>query len=196
MLLQYIFERSRHTASLNTYLCAKIRKAGAQSSCGVVDLNSKELDYPTGPFSIGVGSVVVQEDKVLLVKITYGHKGWMLPGGYVRPGETIGEAVKREVLEETGLVVEPLELVSVRSRVREGRNDIYVTFMVKVVGGELRPDGKEIAETRYFTLAEMEKRTDVPKINPVIVSHILKAKPHFILSDFKSTPEDKYELWI
>jgi len=159
-------------------------------------LNSAELDYPTGPFSIGVGCVVVQEDRVLLVKITYGHKGWMLPGGYVRPAETIGEAVRREVQEETGLVVEPLELVSVRSRVKEGRNDIYVTFMVKVIGGELRPDGKEIAEARYFTLAEMEKRTDVPKLNPVIVSHILKAKPHFMLSNFKPALGDKYELWI
>jgi len=162
----------------------------------VVDLNSAELDYPTGPFSIGVGSVVVQEERVLLVRITYGHKGWMLPGGYVRPAETIGEAVKREVLEETGLIVEPLELVSVRSRVKDGRNDIYVTFIVKVIGGELKPDGKEIAEARYFTLAEMEKRTDVPRLNPVIVSHILKAKSHLTLLDFNPAPENKYELWI
>jgi len=159
-------------------------------------LNSAEPDYPAGPFSIGVGSVVVQGDKVLLVKIKYGHKGWMLPGGYVRPAETIGEAVRREVLEETGLVVEPLELVSVRSRIKEGRNDIYVTFRVRVVGGELRPDGKEIMEARYFTLEEMEKRTNVPKLNPLVVSHIFKAKPNFKLSNFKPAPEEKYELWI
>ena len=159
-------------------------------------MNSVELEYPSGPFSIGVGNVIAQEGKVLLVRINYGHKGWMLPGGYVRAGETIGEAARREALEETGLIVEPLELISVRSRIKDGKNDIYVTFMVRIVGGELRPDGKEIAEVRYFSLEEMEKRTDVPKLNPLIVSHIIKSKTRFTLSSFKPAPEEKYELWI
>jgi len=160
-------------------------------------LNEIELDYPTGPFAIGVGGIVTYEDKVLLVKVAYGHRGWILPGGYVRPTETIGDAVRREVLEEMGLVVEPLELVSVRSRITEGRNDLYATFLVKVVGGELKPDGKEIVEARYFTLAEMEDRDDVPRLNTCIVRRFLDAKrPRFTLSDYKPTPNERYELWL
>ena len=54
-----------------------------------------EPEYPMGPFTIGVGGVVIHEEKVLLVKLTYGHKGWILPGGYVKSTETIGKAVRR-----------------------------------------------------------------------------------------------------
>jgi len=162
-----------------------------------INLNDIELDYPTGPFAIGVGGIVTHEEKVLLVKVAYGHRGWILPGGYVRPTETIGDAVRREVLEETGLVVEPLELVSVRSRITEGRNDLYATFLVKVVGGELKPDGKEILEARYFTLAEMEDRNDVPRLNTCIVRRLLEGqRPHFVLSSYKPAPSERYELWL
>lgn len=157
----------------------------------------KEPEYPTGPFTIGVSGAAVDQNKVLLVRIMYGHRGWMLPGGYVKSNETIGDAIRREMLEETGLVVEPLELVSVRSRVRDRRNDIYVTFKVNVLGGELSPDGKEIAEARYFALAEMENRDDVPKLNLEIARHILREKkPYFSLSRYKPAPDEVYELWL
>lgn len=162
----------------------------------MMNLKNADVGYPTGPFSLGVGCVVPKEDKVLLVRITYGHRGWMLPGGYVKQNETIGEAAKREIMEETGLIVEPAELVAVRSRIKDGRNDIYVTFTVNVKGGELKPDGREIAEARYFTVEEMENRSDVPKLNPTIVRHILEPKNGFAISTFKPTPEERYELWI
>jgi len=162
-----------------------------------INLDKAEPDYPTGPFSIGVGGIVIHEERVLLVKVTYGHQGWILPGGYVRPTETIGDAVKREVLEETGLLAEPLELVSVRSRITGGRNDLYVAFLMKVVGGDLKPDGKEIAEARYFTLAEMEDRKDVPKLNTCILRRVHEAKSlRFTLSNYKPTPDERYELWL
>lgn len=160
-------------------------------------MDGDELDYPSGPFTIGVGGIVFHERRVLLVKVSYGHQGWILPGGYVRQTETIGDAVRREVLEETGLVVEPLQLVSVRSRIREGRNDVYVTFLVKVIGGELKPDGKEVLEARFFTLSEMEDRKEVPRLNSCIVRQILEAKRlRFTLSGYKPSPDERYELWL
>jgi len=173
---------------------------GFTESCSVIEMvvvDAKEPEYPTGPFTIGASGLVVQEDRVLLVRIVYGHRGWMLPGGYVKSNETIGGAIRREMLEETGLVVEPLDLVSVRSRVRDGRNDIYVTFRLRVIGGELRPDGKEIAEARYFTLAEMESRDDVPRLNLEIARHVFETeKTHFVLADYKPAPDETYELWL
>jgi 8-oxo-dGTP diphosphatase len=159
-------------------------------------LTSAEPEYPTGPFTIGVGGVVIQGGRVLLVKLTYGHKGWILPGGYVRSTETIGKAIRREVREETGLEVEPTELVSVRSRVNEGRSDIYVAFLVKVLGGELRPDRNEISDLRYFTLAEMEERSDVPKLNTWIARRVLQTDNRFALSDYRPNPRELYELWL
>jgi len=85
----------------------------------------------------------------------------------------------------------------VRSRITEGRNDLYATFLVKVVSGELKPDGKEVVEARYFTLTEMEDRKDVPKLNPCIIRHVLELKkPRFTLSDYKPSSDERYELWL
>src|SRR5208337_1323878 len=156
-----------------------------------------EPEYPTGPFTIGVGGVVLNQERVLLVKLTYGHKGWILPGGYVKSTETIGKAVKREVHEETGLEVEPTEVVAARSKADQGRCDIYVALLVKVLGGELKPDHKEISDLKYFSLNEMESRSDVPKLNTWIARRALeKTAPRFSLSEYKPDPQQMYELWF
>jgi 8-oxo-dGTP diphosphatase len=55
-------------------------------------------------FRFSVHAVITNnEGKLLLLKQTYTHKGWGLPGGGVEPGETIHEAIKRECYEELGL---------------------------------------------------------------------------------------------
>ena len=156
-----------------------------------------EPEFPPGPFTIGVGGIIIASGRVLLVKLTYGHKGWILPGGYVKSTETIGQAVKREVREETGLQVEPLKLVSVRSRAESGKCDVYLAFLVKVLGGELKPDKAEISDVRYFTLGEMEARSDVPKLNTWIVRHVLNHDASgFSLSGDRPSPSQLYELWL
>ncbi len=135
-----------------------------------------------------MGGVIIDGDKVLLVKLTYGHMGWILPGGYVKSTETIGQAVKREVREETGLDVEPLKLISVRSRAEGGKCDVYMPFLVRVLGGKMKPDKAEISDLRYFTLEEMEARSDVPKLNTWIVRQRVEAKYVWILT-FKRQAE-------
>lgn len=156
-----------------------------------------EPEFPPGPFTIGVGGIIIDDDKVLLVKLTYGHMGWILPGGYVKSTETIGQAVKREVREETGLQVEPLKLVSVRSRADGGQCDVYLAFLAKVLGGELKPDNAEISDLRYFSLDEMEGRSDVPKLNTWIVRCALKRDASgFSLSSEKPNTSQLYELWL
>lgn len=190
-------------------LCAhtvsRAQKSQFKSAClairsghvdGAEDLTGPEPEHPTGAFTIGVGGVVVEGGRVLLVKLTYGHKGWILPGGYVKSTETIGKAITREVHEETGLDVEPTELVSVRSWANEGKCDIYVAFLVKVLGGELRPDREEVSELRYFTLAEMEEWKDVRKLNIWIARRVLQGGPRLALSDYRPNPELLYELWF
>jgi len=156
-----------------------------------------EPEYPTGPFTIGVGGVVIDQERVLLVKLTYGHKGWILPGGYVKSTETIGRAIKREVREETGLEVEPAQIVAARSKADQGKCDIYVALLVKVLGGELTPDRDEISDLKYFTLNEMESRSDVPKLNTWIAKRALeKTAPRFSLSEYRPNPQQMYELWF
>lgn len=159
--------------------------------------NNPEPKYSPGPFTIGVGGVIISDSKALLVKLTYGHQGWIIPGGYVKSTETIGGAIRREVYEETGLEVQPSQIVSVRSRVNQGRCDVYVAFLVKVLGGEIRADGEEISDIKYFALSEMEGRQDVPKLNTWIVRRALQASaPRFSLSNYNQNPDQLYELWF
>ncbi len=69
----------------------------------------------------GVGGVVVRRDEILVVRMTYGpSKGrYMLPGGLLDPGETLDDAIRREIREEASIVAEPRGIIGVRSRYTE-----------------------------------------------------------------------------
>lgn len=74
------------------------------------------------------------------------HKGyWSLPGGAVETGETLAEAVRREVREETGLQVEPLAVVEIFERIlrdAQGRAEyhyVLIDYVCTVAGGDLAP---------------------------------------------------------
>ena len=101
-------------------------------------------EYPERPI-VGVGGVVLDGDRVLLVR--RGNeplKGeWSLPGGAVEVGETLETAVAREVLEETGLVVDVGPMIDVLDRVRvdpDGRvryHFVLIDYLCRPTGGTL-----------------------------------------------------------
>lgn len=93
---------------------------------------------------VGVGAVIVHEGRVLLVQRgREPMKGrWTIPGGLVEVGEMLHEAVVRETREETGLQVEPIELVELLDRIHreEGRvryHYVIADYLCRVVGGTL-----------------------------------------------------------
>ena len=88
---------------------------------------------------VGVGAVVLRDDSILLVKrgSEPGKGLWAVPGGKVRFGETLQEAVRREVLEETGLEVEVGRVVWVGSHISSHEHIVLIDFAAKVIGGEL-----------------------------------------------------------
>jgi ADP-ribose pyrophosphatase YjhB (NUDIX family) len=102
-----------------------------------------QREFPVAPL-VGVGAVVVEQGRVLLVQRgTEPAKGqWSIPGGLIDVGESLREAVAREVLEETGLVVEPVELIELLDRIhRDGDRVRYhyviADYLCRVVGGTL-----------------------------------------------------------
>jgi 8-oxo-dGTP pyrophosphatase MutT (NUDIX family) len=112
---------------------------------------------------------------------------WVAPGGAIDPGELPADAVARETWEETGLFVRPLAIIGVYGGpefyVTYGNGDrvAYVTtvFECAAVGGQLRPDGKEIVELRYFTEAEIGTVTTAPwlrRVLPDVFHHGVEAQ--------------------
>src|SRR5690625_3737974 len=79
--------------------------------------------------------LICRQGKVLIVHNQGG--GWSLPGGAVEKGETLKEAVVREVQEETGLTGEVGNIVSVNEAfVKErGHHALFITFNTKVISG-------------------------------------------------------------
>jgi 8-oxo-dGTP diphosphatase len=103
-----------------------------------------QREFPETPL-VGVGAVIVDEDRVLLVRRgTEPMLGkWTLPGGMLEVGESLTAGVIREVREETGLTVEPVELVELLDRIhRDGERVRYhyviADYLCRVVDGELK----------------------------------------------------------
>ena len=94
----------------------------------------------------GVGALILRRNSILLVQRGRSPlKGyWSLPGGLIETGERIEDALKREILEETGLIVRPKRLFEIFERIMrdpQGRAEYHYIlhdYLCTVVGGELK----------------------------------------------------------
>jgi len=113
-----------------------------------------------------VDVLVIKENKLLLVKRTKklleGGK-WGLVGGYVERDETLQEAVKREIFEETGYTVENIRLLTVRhnsDRPHEDRQNISFVFFCDGLVKEGKPDW-ESDEVKWFDLNALPDEQEI-----------------------------------
>lgn len=138
-----------------------------------------QREFPQTPL-VGVGAVIFHEGRVLLVRRgsepLKGH--WTLPGGVLEVGETLVEGVVREVREETGLLVEPLELVELLDRIHreDGRvryHYVIADYLCRVTGGELRA-ASDADEVRWVERAEWNPTRQALVLDPITVRVIEK----------------------
>jgi mutator protein MutT len=137
-----------------------------------------EREYPQAPL-VGVGAVIVYQDRVLLVRrATEPLKGqWTLPGGMLELGETLAQGVAREVREETGLDVEPIELLEIFDRIHReaGRvrfHYVIADYLCRVTGGELRA-ASDAGAVRWVERAEWNSHSALV-LDPIAVRVIEK----------------------
>lgn len=130
-------------------------------------------DYPELPI-IGVGAVIVDGDCVLLVRrASEPLKGeWSVPGGMLELGEKLRDGVRREVLEETGLQVEPGEVLDVFDSIfrdDHGRTQyhyVLIDYLCQLVSGDAKA-GSDVSEVRWVQkneLAMMNLRDSVKQV--------------------------------
>ena len=84
--------------------------------------------------------ILIEDDKILIIKqklVEQSH--WTFPGGALEFGETIGQCLKREIKEETGLVIKVKDLLYVCDRFHQlKRHVVDITFLVEKAGGNLQ----------------------------------------------------------
>ena len=131
-------------------------------------------EFPEAPL-VGIGAIIIEENRVLLVKRAHPplQAQWSIPGGVLEVGEMVCEAAVREAREETGLIVEPGDLLGVYDRVlrdaekRVQYHYVLIDFLCRRVGGELRA-ASDAAEVRWFTREELPALNLAPDTQDVI----------------------------
>ena len=135
----------------------------------------KNIEYPKRPIA-GVGVVVFRNEEVLLVKRKKApYKGqWSIPGGKQRLGETVTQAVRRELMEETGVEVNELTLIDVIDiMVPDEEGEILYHYIVADyrahwLSGECSP-GDDALDVQWFNLNKLGSISLLDKTRKIIL---------------------------
>lgn len=140
-----------------------------------------------------VTGVVIKDGKVLLARHTYGGGAGKLiiPGGYVNVGETPQDALKREFMEETNIVVEPVEIIGIRFNMK----DWYIAFKAEYVSGEATSDNDENSEVVWMDVKEALEREDVPELTKKLVEAAVSGIGGLQKKEYESKSHAPYSLY-
>jgi len=120
--------------------------------------------YPKRPL-VGVGALIFQRDRILMAQRGKEPlKGWWsLPGGLLEIGESLDDAVRREVREETGLEIRPLGVLEIFERIMRDASGapeyhyVLIDYVCRITGGELCA-GDDVCAVDWV------RRRDLPKL--------------------------------
>ena len=137
---------------------------------------SDERTYPNRPF-VAASAAIIRAGKVLVVRRARAPANgvFSLPGGVVETGETLHEAVTREVLEETSLTIEPVALAGYRETIVRDRNDrverhfVILPFAARWIAGEPVLN-EELSEWRWVDQQELATLPTTPGLANIVAA--------------------------
>jgi 8-oxo-dGTP pyrophosphatase MutT (NUDIX family) len=124
---------------------------------------------------VGASVIILDQNNKLLLQLRKDNNCWGLTGGSLEPGESLEEAAKREMYEETGLVAKNLKLFNVFSgeefyyKLPHG-DEVYnvtATYICNDFDGELRIDNEEVVNLGFFDVDQIPSNISPPD-RPVI----------------------------
>ena len=132
--------------------------------------------YPERPY-LAVSAAIVRDNKIFVVRRARPPANGLfsLPGGVVEAGETLTEAVKREVMEETSITIEPVALAGFRETItRDGddrveRHFVILPFAARWVAGEPHLN-EELSEARWVRPAELAGLSTTPGLAAIVAA--------------------------
>jgi 8-oxo-dGTP diphosphatase len=118
--------------------------------------------YPDRPY-LAVSAAIIRDGRVLVTQRARGPALgiWTMPGGVVEAGETLTQALKREILEETQLTIEPVALAGHREVVmrdvagKVSRHFVILCFASRWIAGEPRLN-EELSDARWLMPSELK----------------------------------------
>ena len=118
----------------------------------------------TGPITVAVGGVAVIDGAILLIERgTEPSAGcWSVPGGRLEPGETLAQAVVREVAEETGLAVVAGSLIALAERIGPDHHILIANHHVEIIGSTTPTAGDDAADAAWVPLDQLTEIELVP----------------------------------
>ena len=109
------------------------------------------------PKCSAVKVLVKCDESFLLVRPTYAHRLWTIPGGAVERGETFEEAACRELSEETGIIADVLSKIGDYEHTRHYLRETVRCFVATRDSREVKIDNVEIGEAGWFRLDELPR---------------------------------------
>jgi len=133
-----------------------------------------------------VGAIVLRGDEVLLVRHTYGGAAGQLlnPSGFIMHGEMPLDGLKREILEETGIEINPLGLLAVRCSTK----DWWLVFLAEYRAGEPRSDNRENSEVLFMPCDEALRHSDLTDATRVLIKLAKEKKIMTITEEYSLLP--------
>lgn len=130
-----------------------------------------------------MAGVVIDGNRVLLsVRGKAPSEGkWGLPGGAVEVGETVREAVVREILEETGVTVKPVKLITVFDSIHRDEDDrvryhyILFEYLCKYVSGEVT-SGSDAPDARWVEFNDLDSIDIMPSTKKFLLKVLKQEK--------------------
>ncbi len=132
--------------------------------------------YPNRPY-LAASAAIMRNGKVLVVRRARAPANgvFSLPGGVVETGETLHEAVAREVREETGLTIEPVALAGFRETIvrdkenRVERHFVILPFAARWIAGEPMLN-EELSEWRWVDQDELATLPTTPGLAAIVAA--------------------------